>query len=399
MLGSRGEHYDPGMKLDDGRRALVNDVLLGVGMLLLVVGSAAGTTPEAGQRSLDFWAYVLLGAQTLPLIWRRRAPVAVLAIIVLGFLIDRGLNYPASWAPFGISVAMYTVGAQIEPRRSLLIGGITMDIVLVWTAIGIWVYDIEWLALLSVAAFLGFPLLVGRESYNRQQRMVDLEARAIRAEVERERTAIEAVVEERIRIARELHDIVAHEITVMTIQAAAARRVLDERPGRAAEAMESAESAGHRALAEMRRLLGMLRTSVPETTPQPGLATLQGLVDQMQLAGLPVRLRIEGEARQLPIGIDLNAYRIIQESLTNTLKHGGPHAQAEVALRYNDESLLVEVTDDGRGAAASKEANGERGQGLLGMRERIALLEGTLNAGPRRGGGYRVAANIPIPAR
>ena len=386
------------MKLNDGQRALVNDVLLGVGMLLLVVGSVAGTTPEAGQRPLDNWVYVLLAVQTLPLVWRRRAPVAVLAVIVAGFIVDRGLNYPASWAPFGIAVAMYTVGAQIEPRRSLLIGGITMDLVLLWTAIGIWVYDIEWLALLSAAAFLGFPLLVGRESYNRQQRLVELEARAVRAEVEREQRAVEAVIEERTRIARELHDIVAHEITVMTIQSAAARRVLNERPERAAEAVESAESAGHRALAEMRRLRRMLRTSVPETAPQPGLAALHRLVDQMQLAGLPVRLRIEGEARRLPVGIDLNAYRIIQESLTNTLKHGGPHARAEIAIEYNDDSLLLEVTDDGRGAAASAGSNGERGQGLLGMHERIALLEGTLNAGPRRGGGYRVAAKIPIPA-
>lgn len=394
----RARLYDPGMKLDDRRRAIATDVLLGVGMFIVSVGSVTVWDPGDGaSRPADFWAYVLIGLQTLPLIWRRRAPVPVLAITIIGFLIDRGFNYPGSWAIFGISVAIYTVGAQLEPRRSLLIAGITIDIVLFWTVVGIFIYDVEPFAVVSEIAFLGFPLLVGRETYHRQQRMVALESRAVRAEVEREQRAAEAVIQERTRIARELHDVVAHEITVMTVQAAGARRIMGDRPDEAAAAMEFAEDAGHRALTEMRRLLGMLRTADPAATaPQPGLGTLHALVDQMEAAGLPVSLCIEGDEQPLPAGIDLNAYRIIQESLTNTLKHGGPDVSARIAVSFDESVLSLEITDDGRGAAAAAGRAG--GQGLLGMHERVALLDGTLNAGPRPGGGYRVAARIPIPA-
>lgn len=389
--------YDPSMKLDDRQRAIVTDALLAVGLFLSSLGSV--TVWDAGDgavRPPDFWGYSLIGLQTLPLIWRRRAPVAVLAATIVGFIIDRGFNYPGSWAIFGISIAIYTVGAQLEPRRSLLIGGITIDIVLVWTAIGVFVYDVEPLALLSELAFLGFPLLVGRESYHRQQRMVALERRAVRAELEREQRATEAVANERIRIARELHDVVAHEVTVATLQAAGARRVLSQNPEKAEDAMESAEAAGHRALTEMRRLLGMLRTSDPRTVrPQPGLGSLDGLVEQMELAGLPTKLVTTGQTGPLPLGIDLNAYRIIQESLTNALKHGGPNVSAEVNVGFNNGLLEIEVLDDGRGAAAA--VSDEEGQGLISMHERVSLLEGTIQAGPRPGGGYRVAARIPIP--
>lgn len=385
------------MNLDDRRRALVTDAMLAIGMFVASLGSV--TVWDAGDsaaRPPDLWGYALIGMQTLPLIWRRRAPISVLTLTIIGFVIDRGLNYPGSWAVFGISAAIYTVGAQLEPRRSLLVGGITIDVVLAWTAIGVVVYDVEPLALLSEIAFLGFPLLVGRESYHRQQRMVELEARAIHAEHEREQRAAEAVVNERVRIARELHDVVAHEMTVMTIQSAGARRIIDSDPGQAAEAMASAEAAGHRGLTEMRRLLGMLRTSDPKTTaPLPGLGSLDGLVEQMELAGLPTRFEITGEARELPLGVDLNAYRIVQEALTNTLKHGGPNATAMVSIHYNNDVLQVEVSDDGRGAAAG---SGTDGQGLVGMQERIALLKGSMHAGPRPGGGFRVAAKIPIPA-
>lgn len=185
----------------------------------------------------------------------------------------------------------------------------------------------------------------------------------------------------------------------MTIQSAGARRVLADDQERAAEAMQSAEAAGHRALTEMRRLLGMLRTADPKATaPQPGLDSLDSLVAQMNQAGLPTELTISGEQRSLPLGIDLNAYRIIQESLTNTLKHGGPDVHAAIAVTYADESLSVEVSDDGRGASAADARINGSGQGLVGMHERVALLKGSLAAGPRPGGGYRVTARIPIPA-
>ncbi len=389
------------MRIDDTQRAIITDVLLGVGMFVLSLGSVVvwESVAESDVRSVDFFGYVLIGAQTLPLIWRRRVPLTTLSIIVVAFIIDRGMNYPGSWALFGISFAIYTIGAQLEPRRSLLLGGITLDVVLGWTAVGIFVYDVEPFALVAEIAVLGFPLIIGRETYQRQQRLLELEARAIRAEHEREQRAAEAVVSERARIARELHDVVAHEITVMTIQSAGARRVLDIDSHQAGEAMKAAEAAGHRALTEMRRLLGMLRTTDPKATaPQPGLDSLGSLVEQMNSAGLQTELTIHGDERALPLGVDLNVYRIIQESLTNTLKHGGPDSQAAISVTYADRSLSVEVSDDGRGAAASPETANGAGQGLVGMQERIALLEGSLTTGPRPGGGYRVVAQIPIPA-
>lgn len=389
------------MKLDDRRRAIATDVLLAVGMF--IVGVASSAAFEAGattSRPADVWAYVLIGLQTLPLIWRRRAPVPVLAVTIAGFMLDRALDYPGSWAVLGISVAIYTVGAQLESRRSLLVAGIAIDVVILWTVVGIFVNDVDPLAIVSELAFLGFPLLLGRETHHRQQQMVALESRAVRAELEREQRTAEAVVRERSRIARELHDVVAHEITVMTLQTAGARRVLDDHPEQAAEAMQSAEDAGHRALTEMRRLLGILRTADPAAMmPQPGLEALPSLVEQTESAGLPVTVSIEEGKRSLPAGIDLNAYRVIQESLTNTLKHGGPNARAQVAVRFDDSTLLLEVTDDGRGAAATVPPGSNGGQGLLGMQERVALLDGTFQAGPRPGGGYRVAARIPIPAK
>ncbi len=390
------------MKLEDAQRTVVIDALLAIGMFVLSLGSVVvwHTDTDPVLRPLDAWGYLLMASQTLPLIWRRRFPVWVLSVIVVAFMFDRAANYPGSWAFFGISFAIYTVGTQLPPRRSLLVGSIALDVVLLWTTVGIFVLDVEPFSLVSEIAVLGFPLLIGRETYHRQQRMVELQRRAIQAEHEREQQAIDAVNRERIRIARELHDVVAHEITVMTIQSSGARRILNEEPERAQAAMESAEAAGHRALTEIRRLLGMLRTTDPRATdPQPGLASLDDLVEQMNQAGLPTTLEINGEIRTLPLGIDLNAYRIIQESLTNTLKHGGPGVHAEIIVTYNDEALHVDVRDDGRGAATwQNEAKGP-GQGLVGMHERAALLDGALNAGPRPGGGYRVSVKIPIPTQ
>lgn len=389
------------MTPEDPRRAIVVDTVLAISMFFLSIGSVVvwQSNTDPAITPIDSVGYALIAGQTLPLIWRRRTPMTVLAIIVAMFMVDRAINYPSSWAAFGISFAMYTIGTQLPPRRSLLVGGITLDVVLLWTLVGIWVYDLEWFALVSEIAVLGFPLLLGRETYHRQARMVELERRAARAEHERENQASAAVNQERIRIARELHDVVAHEITVMTIQSAAAKRVLREDPVQAHDAIESAEAAGHRALTEVRRLLGMLRTTDPKTMdPQPGMGSLHHLVEQMNQAGLATSLSIHGEERTLPLGVDLNAYRIIQESLTNTLKHGGPDVNAEIEVAYGPESLAIEVRDDGRGAAAVRRAADQPGQGLVGMHERATLLNGALHAGPRPGGGYRVTAKLPIPS-
>ena len=222
----------------------------------------------------------------------------------------------------------------------------------------------------------------------------DRELRAGLLEREQELRAREAVVEERARIARELHDMVAHSVSMIVLQAGAERRALPEEAGSTRDVLTTIEDVGRQALVEMRRLLGMLRTehADPALAPQPSLATLDVLVEQVREAGLPVEVDIHGDARPLPGGIELSAYRIVQEALTNALKHAGD-AQARVELRYGAESLEIEVTDDGLGSHADGLGGG---QGLVGMRERVALYGGRLEAGRLNGAGFRVRAVLPL---
>ena len=221
----------------------------------------------------------------------------------------------------------------------------------------------------------------------------DRERRAQIAERERDLVAREAVVEERARIARELHDVIAHHVSMIVLQAGAERRVLDDANTSTREVLETVERTGRSALTEMRRLLGMLRADAHEPlTPQPGLSDVPTLVTQLEEAGLPVELQVEGERRELPVGIELSAYRIVQEALTNALKHAGD-AQASVTIRYGSDSLELEIADDGTGAAMPVSSSGH---GLVGMRERVALYGGRLDAGRRPSGGFAVRVLLPI---
>ena len=221
----------------------------------------------------------------------------------------------------------------------------------------------------------------------------DRERRTRVAERERDVAAREAVVEERARIARELHDAIAHNVSMMVVQAGAERRVLDGRGGSTREVLETIERIGRGALTEMRRLVGMLRSDTgDELAPQPGLSELPTLVKQVREAGLPVELRVEGEPRELPVGIELSAYRIVQEALTNALKHAG-EAHASVRVHYGAQSLELEIVDDGGGIAAPVASGGH---GLVGMRERVALYGGRLDASHKPGGGFAVRVLLPI---
>jgi signal transduction histidine kinase len=221
----------------------------------------------------------------------------------------------------------------------------------------------------------------------------DRERRAQLAERERDLAAREAVVEERARIARELHDAIAHNVSMMVVQAGAERRVLDGDAGSTREVLQTIEGVGRNALTEMRRLVGMLRSdSADPLAPQPRLDDLPTLVTQVREAGLPVELHVDGEPRELPVGIELSAYRIVQEALTNALKHAG-EAHATVRVRYGPDSLELEIVDDGPGAPAPVDSGGH---GLAGMRERVALYGGSLDAGRRPTGGFAVRVLLPI---
>ena len=221
----------------------------------------------------------------------------------------------------------------------------------------------------------------------------DRERRAQLAERERDVAAREAVVEERARIARELHDAIAHNVSMMVVQAGAERRLLNGGGESTREVLETIEQVGRGALTEMRRLVGMLRSENGDPlAPQPGLGDLSALATQVREAGLPVELLVEGERRELPVGIELSAYRIVQEALTNALKHAGD-AHATVRVRYRDDSLELEIADDGAGGPTPVATGGH---GLVGMRERVALYGGRFDAGRRASGGFQVRALLPI---
>jgi signal transduction histidine kinase len=221
----------------------------------------------------------------------------------------------------------------------------------------------------------------------------DRERRARLVERERELAAREAIVEERGRIARELHDAIAHNVSMIVVQAGAERRILNTEQETTREVLETIERIGRGALTEMRRLVGMLRSdTADELTPQPGLDDLPRLAAQVREAGLPVELHVEGERRELPVGIELSAYRIVQEALTNALKHAGD-ARASVHVRYSPDSLQLEITDDGAGGPERAPSGGH---GLLGMRERVGLYGGRFSAGRQPSGGFAVRVLLPI---
>jgi signal transduction histidine kinase len=214
-----------------------------------------------------------------------------------------------------------------------------------------------------------------------------------RLEADRAAAARRAVAEERQRIARELHDVVAHSVSVMTVQAGAVRRLLRPEQERERLALEAIETTGREALTEMRRLVGLLRDqgSTPDFAPQPSMRTVDVLVGTVREAGLPVELEVEGEPRELPPGVDLSAYRVIQEALTNALKYAGP-AKAWVTVRWKEGELEVEVANDGR----SEPVGDGGGHGLAGLRERVSLVGGSIESGPRAGGGFVVKAHLPL---
>ena len=340
--------------------------------------------------------------------WRRRAPRLVLAVSFAAATVTLVLGYQPTWAQAAMLVALYTVAAHSPKRQSVVTGLLFAAGLIVYGVIAERMYPsstVEESVQSWVFSFVQFATawFLGDVQKRRLGYTAKLEALNAQLAGEQELRARWAVAEERGRIARELHDVVAHSVSVMVVQAGAARRSVAGNPDQATTALTQIEATGRQALAEMRRLLGLLRDGQDGTaalTPQPSLAHLDSLLAAAREAGLPVELAVEGEPRQLPAGIDLSAYRIVQEALTNSLKHAGP-AQATVRVRYGRKALEVQVWDDGRGApreAADPNGRAEGdGHGLIGMRERVALFGGSLEVGTRRPGrGFLVAARLPL---
>ena len=346
---------------------------------------------------MDWVAYlsplVLALASTLPLAFRRRHPVAVLLIVgvaMVGWLLRGGESPSAVFLAFFL--AIFSAGAYAsDRRRSLLSYSVVgaLFIFLWWTTgqLDSW--------LVFIFAFSTGIWLAGDALRTRTIEAAEHERRAVDLERQRSAALLQAAAQERARIARELHDVIAHNLSVVVIQAGAAQRVLDEQPEEAREALRQVEQTGRVAMTEMRRLLGVLRRGDedPLTVPQPGVDSLDTLLDDVRSAGLPVTLRTSGDPRTLPPGIDVSVYRIVQEALTNALRHAeASHATVEV--RYLPRAVEIEVVDDGRG---TRDAiwDPEGGHGLAGMRERAQLFDGAFEAGPRPSGGFAVRVVLP----
>ncbi|GAA4674761.1 sensor histidine kinase [Phytohabitans rumicis] len=374
------------------------DLLIGVFVAAMQVqGTRSITTDEDLAQLSQVGVYthaVLLVVGGLSLTVRRRWPVPVFALEALASIVYYGSGYPDGPNWIGVFVALYTVTAYGDGRRSsyIALGGIGVLIAGWLVAAGIHPpNDVGWLAFRIGTAIMAAVL---GESV-RMRRVIAAEAleRAERAERTKDEEARRRVDAERLHIAREVHDTVAHAISVINVQAGVTAHVLDRRPQQVKETLLTIEQTSARALRELRATLGVLRESDDGRAPIPGLDRVEELASVAREAGLDVKVDVPAPPREVPGAVDRAAYRIVQESITNVIRHAGP-ARVTVAVAYQPDDLRIRVTDTGRGGDCA----GAAGRGIAGMRERCALLGGELAAGPRSGGGFEVYARLPLPA-
>src|SRR4051794_14724444 len=376
---------------------LLPTVLAGMAMYEIWVATLA-SPGFAGPRGVQTAGALLM---IVALGWRRRYPVAVLLCALAGAAVEwpwlRSSGQLSVEAFVVVLVVWYSVGAHAELRRGLRgLGVMLVALVAADVADTVAGYHAAFdNAALYPLVFVAWGL--GNAFREHGRRESELEARTVVLEREREEKVRVAAAEERVRIARELHDVVAHSVSVMVVQIGGARGVVDSDPDTARDTLRAAEQTGRQALAEMRRMLGILRADDDGEglAPQPGLEHMDTLIDQAREAGLPVEVHTEGHPHLLSPGVDLAAYRMVQEALTNAVKHAGP-ARAEVVLRFAADELEIEVRDDGRGRPPRRRAGLDPGHGLVGMNERVALYGGGLTTGPRAGGGFAVLARLPL---
>ncbi|MGN6676401.1 MAG: sensor histidine kinase [Streptosporangiaceae bacterium] len=341
-------------------------------------------------------AYLLVAAASLALIWRNRFPLTVLAVSTAGVLGFTLLGYVNGAALIAPAVAVYAVATNVPVMQALAASAASLAVLWPATAARNPFANATGGAVIVIPVLFAATCLGGIAVSNRRAFVASIQARA-------DDEARRRIDEERLRIARELHDVVAHTMSTINVQASAAATVLNDRPDAAAEALQAIRTASKNGLRELRAILNVLRQAddADPTTPAPGLAQLDALIAGASQAGLPTTLTVTGEPAPLPAGVDLAAYRIIQESLTNAIRHAGP-AEATVTLDYLDGRLQIEVADTGRGvpSAAARDVSGadqaHAGHGLVGMRERAATAGGTFHAGPGSGGGFTVTATLPF---
>jgi signal transduction histidine kinase len=357
--------------------------LTGVVQILLTLGASRN---QPDRQPLDLLAFLLLAVGPVALLWRWRSPAGVLGVVMASSVLYFALGYPYGPAWLALIVAFWTAVTGGARRAAWITAFVGLAAYFVLAAR---LDRVPPATAATIAAHLGWLLLVLAVAEvamaGRQRRQA---AERSRAEEERRRAG-----EERMRIARELHDVLAHNISLINVQAGVALHLMDEQPGQSRSALQAIKQASNDALGELRSVLDILRQGdeAPPRAPASGLASLDRLVAGAEATGLPVSAKVEGTPRPLPAGTDLAAFRIVQESLTNVTRHAGP-ASATVLVRYGKDDLTVQVDDNGKGAGP----NGAGGNGIRGMRERVAALGGELTTGPRPGGGFRVLARLPI---
>ncbi|MFE9447801.1 sensor histidine kinase [Streptomyces sp. NPDC006739] len=386
---------------------LALDAALAAGVLVcMIVGSFV--TPQGargdhgvswGVRSPDPLGLVLITVGAAALVYRRNAPRTVLAVTGTVSLIESVTGDPRAPVAMTAVVALYTVASTTDRTTTLRVGLLTMTVL---TGAAMLAGPLPWYAQenLAIFAWTGIGATAGDAVRSRRAVVQAIRERAERAERTREEEARRRVAEERLRIARDLHDVVAHHIALVNVQAGVAAHVMDKRPDQAKEALAHVREASRSALNELRATVGLLRQSGdPEapTEPAPGLSRLEELAGTFRNAGLRVEVARADQGTELPAAVDLAAYRIIQEALTNVQKHVGTEARAEVSVVRVGPNVEVTVLDDGSGEDRAAGTGG--GHGLLGMRERVTAVGGTLTTGPRYGGGFRVHAILPVKTK
>ncbi len=389
-----------GIRGRPGRIHQLGDWLLVAAVALLHLLNPRIGPGEPEQRTSILLGAVWLGlviGQSVPLLWRRRRPAVVLVVVSAGWVVAQVVFGPS--APFGLWVALYSAIVHAT-RRTAEVGAAAATAVV--AALELAQVGRDRLRLEDALPMVVVTLVVGIVGFvvaDRRTRSAALRDRAEFLEREREALSRQAAAEERLRIARELHDLVAHSLTTIAIQSSTGRLALPQHPDVAQRALATIETTSRDASREMRQLLGVLRQggdTPAQLNPPPGLANLDDLVGTIRHAGADVQLTVEGSRRALSRGLDLVAYRVVQEALTNVVKHAGHPATAAVLVRYDGDQLVLEITDDGAGNGGSSE--GHPGLGIVGMRERVTALGGQFTAGPRPVRGFRVEARLPIRA-
>ncbi len=393
--------------LGDADRRVRNARLLVDVCIAVVIGvftifdvAEASSKPEVGERPADWFAYALVIVGSVSLVWRRALPITVLAVVTAALSLYWLRDHGAFLSVLGLP-AVYAAAAHGDNRRRAWTA-IALSIAVVMVTASLSLLDrpdgFQTLAFLSMLGFLIGAAVAGVIVRNRERIFVDTEKRAAAAEADRLAEAERAVLRERSRIAREMHDVVAHGISVIAVQAAAGREIVHADPHKAAEVFARIEAIGRESLTELRRMLGVLRNepgAVPSLSPQPSIGDIEAAVAESSAAGVPTTLSVDGEPRELAPGTELTVFRIVQEALTNVRKHAGDAATASVRIAYEPRAVVVEVIDDGHGAATALRGVGT-GHGLIGMRERVEIYDGELTAGPLPGGGFRVHARLPV---